>query len=89
MPAILPRRKLGRTGLDVTVMGFGSAPLGDIYEVLDDKTATAAVETAAQSGVMLFDTAPLYGQGSSEHRWPRSGDSRYLWAGLSMDGRIR
>ncbi|MFM9942130.1 MAG: aldo/keto reductase [Hyphomicrobiaceae bacterium] len=64
----LPRRKLGRTGLDVTVLGFGSAPLGDIYEVLDDATAIGAVEAAAQGGVTLFDTAPLYGQGSAEHR---------------------
>lgn len=64
----LPRRRLGRTGLEVTALGFGSAPLGDIYEVLDDRTAIDAVETAARSGVTLFDTAPLYGQGSAEHR---------------------
>ena len=64
----LPRRTLGRTGLEVTALGFGSAPLGDIYEVLDDRTAIAAVEAAAEGGVTLFDTAPLYGQGSAEHR---------------------
>ena len=64
----LPTRKLGRTGLDVTVLGFGAAPLGDIYEVLDDATAIATVEAAAAAGVTLFDAAPLYGQGSAEHR---------------------
>jgi D-threo-aldose 1-dehydrogenase len=64
----LPTRKLGRTDLDVTVLGFGSAPLGDIYEVLDDAKAIATVEAAAEAGVTLFDTAPLYGQGSAEHR---------------------
>lgn len=64
----LATRKLGRTGLDVTVLGFGAAPLGDIYEVLDDATAIATVETAANAGVTLFDAAPLYGQGSAEHR---------------------
>lgn len=64
----LPRRKLGRTGLEVTALGFGSAPLGDIYEVLDDATAIATVEMAAKFGVTLFDTAPFYGQGSAEHR---------------------
>ena len=64
----LPRRLLGRTGLEVTALGFGSAPLGDIYEVLDDATAISTVETAAALGVTLFDTAPLYGQGSAEHR---------------------
>jgi D-threo-aldose 1-dehydrogenase len=64
----LPTRKLGRTGLDVTVLGFGTAPLGDIYEVLDDATAIATVEAAAEAGITLFDAAPLYGQGSAEHR---------------------
>lgn len=64
----IPMRKLGKTGLDVTVLGFGAAPLGDIYEVLDDATAIATVETAAGAGVTLFDAAPLYGQGSAEHR---------------------
>ncbi len=64
----LPRRKLGRTGLTVSALGYGSAPIGDIYEVLDDKTAIASVEAAIDAGVTLFDTAPLYGQGSAEHR---------------------
>lgn len=64
----IARRRLGRTGLEVTALGFGSAPLGDIYEVLDDRIAIETVETAAKAGVNLFDTAPLYGQGSAEHR---------------------
>ncbi|MFV0295321.1 MAG: aldo/keto reductase [Hyphomicrobiaceae bacterium] len=64
----IPRRKLGRTGLEVSVLGFGSAPLGDIYEVLDDQTAIDTVQAAAEAGVTLFDTAPHYGQGSAEHR---------------------
>ena len=67
-PTGLPKRKLGRTGLEVTALGFGSAPLGDIYEVLDDRIAIETVETAAAAGVTMFDTAPLYGQGSAEHR---------------------
>ena len=65
----LPTRTLGRTGLTVTALGFGGAPLGDIYERLDDATAIATVEAAAEHGISLFDTAPLYGQGSSEHRF--------------------
>ena len=64
----LPTRKLGRTGFDVTVLGFGAAPLGDIYDVLDDATAIATGEAAAAAGATLFDAAPLYGQGSAEHR---------------------
>lgn len=65
----IPRRKLGRTGIEVSALGFGGAPLGDIYEVLDDATAIATVEAAASGGVTLFDVAPLYGQGIAEHRF--------------------
>jgi D-threo-aldose 1-dehydrogenase len=66
--AALSRRPLGRSGLSVTALGFGGAPLGDLYAPLDDGTAIAAVETAAAAGIALFDTAPLYGRGLSEHR---------------------
>lgn len=64
----LARRKLGRSALDVTTIGFGGAPLGDLYARLDDGLAIAAVETALVSGITLFDTSPLYGHGLSEHR---------------------
>lgn len=64
----LPTRTLGRTGLTVTALGLGTAPLGDIYEVLDDATAIATAEAAAKAGITLFDTAPFYGQGMAEHR---------------------
>ena len=64
----MPRRVLGRTGLDVSILGFGSAPLGDLYARLDDATAIAAVERAFELGINLVDTSPLYGHGLSEHR---------------------
>ena len=64
----LSKRRLGRTGLDVSVLGFGSAPIGDIYRRLDDVEAIGAVEAAVYAGITLFDTAPLYGQGLAEHR---------------------
>lgn len=68
MAAALPRRTLGRTGIEVPALGFGSAPLGDIYSVLDDAAAIGAVRAAYESGVALFDTAPHYGHGLAEHR---------------------
>src|SRR5690242_5886801 len=64
----LPGRRLGRSGLEVTAVGFGAAPLGDLYARLDDATAIAAVEAAYEAGIRLFDTSPLYGSGLSEHR---------------------
>jgi D-threo-aldose 1-dehydrogenase len=64
----MPRRVLGRTGLEVSVLGFGSAPLGDLYARLDDSTAIAAVDRAFELGINLLDSSPLYGHGLSEHR---------------------
>src|SRR6267378_2391994 len=64
----IPRRGLGRTGLEVSVLGFGTAPLGDLFAQLDDGAAIAAVERAFELGINLLDTSPLYGHGLSEHR---------------------
>jgi D-threo-aldose 1-dehydrogenase len=64
----LPRRKLGRTGLDVSILGFGTAPLGDLFARLDDAAAIAAAERAFALGVNLLDSSPLYGHGLAEHR---------------------
>ncbi|MCZ8122743.1 MAG: aldo/keto reductase [Magnetospirillum sp.] len=61
-------RPLGNTGIDVSILGFGGAPLGDLYARLDEVQAVGAVEAAARAGVTLFDTSPLYGHGMSELR---------------------
>jgi D-threo-aldose 1-dehydrogenase len=64
----LAPRPLGRSRLPVSTLGFGGAPLGDLYAHLDEATAVATVEAAITGGVTLFDTSPLYGHGLSEHR---------------------
>jgi D-threo-aldose 1-dehydrogenase len=64
----IPRRALGRTGLDVSVLGFGTAPLGDLYARLDDSIAIDAAERAFELGINLLDTSPHYGRGLAEHR---------------------
>jgi D-threo-aldose 1-dehydrogenase len=74
----LPTRPLGRSGLAVTPLGFGAAPLGDLYARLDEAQAVATVEAALAAGVTLIDTSPLYGHGLSEHR---------IGAGLRRAGR--
>lgn len=50
-------------------LGFGGAPLGNMFDVVDDATAEAALVAAWDSGVRYFDTAPHYGSGLSEHRF--------------------
>ncbi|MDR6869222.1 D-threo-aldose 1-dehydrogenase [Bosea sp. BE125] len=64
----IPSRTLGRSGLSVSTLGFGGAPLGDLYARLDEAQAVATVEAAIAGGVTLLDTSPLYGHGLSEHR---------------------
>jgi D-threo-aldose 1-dehydrogenase len=62
------RRQLGRTGLALTQLGMGTAPLGDLWERIPEERAQATVAAAWQSGVRYFDTAPWYGNTLAEHR---------------------
>ncbi|WP_376962828.1 aldo/keto reductase [Azospirillum sp. A26] len=64
----LPTRSLGRTGIAVSEIGFGAAPLGDLYGHLDEATAVGAAVAALSAGVTLLDTSPLYGHGLAEAR---------------------
>jgi D-threo-aldose 1-dehydrogenase len=64
-------RQLGSSPLNITILGLGGVPLGDNYAPLSDAQADATIATAYESGIRYFDTAPLYGQGQSEHRFGR------------------
>jgi D-threo-aldose 1-dehydrogenase len=65
------RRKLGRTGLVLTALGFGAAPIGNLYRALPDAEVDLLLERAWDAGLRYFDTAPLYGFGLSETRLGR------------------
>jgi D-threo-aldose 1-dehydrogenase len=52
----------------VTSFGLGAAPLANLYNPVPEADAVTTVQSAYQSGVRLFDTAPLYGLGLSEER---------------------
>ncbi|SQI33766.1 D-threo-aldose 1-dehydrogenase [Providencia alcalifaciens] len=49
-------------------IGFGGAPLGNMFRAIPDDEALAAVHEAWNLGIRYFDTAPLYGSGLSEIR---------------------
>ncbi|BBU30462.1 D-threo-aldose 1-dehydrogenase [Burkholderia sp. THE68] len=51
-----------------TLLGFGAAPLGNMFRNIPETEALATVEAAWKQGVRYFDTAPLYGAGLSEIR---------------------
>jgi D-threo-aldose 1-dehydrogenase len=66
------RRRLGRTDVELPELGLGCAPLGDLFELLDEDVADATLRAAWESGIRFFDTAPHYGAGLSEHRLGRA-----------------
>jgi D-threo-aldose 1-dehydrogenase len=63
-----PLRPLGHTGLRVTELGFGTAPLGNLFRPLPDAAVRETLAAAEQAGFGYYDTAPFYGFGLSERR---------------------
>jgi len=63
--------RLGNGGLTFTELGFGTAPLGNLYRAISDDEAHAVLTRAWELGVRYFDTAPLYGLGLAETRLNR------------------
>src|ERR1700728_4210261 len=68
----LARRRLGRTQVEVTQLGFGGAGLGDLFEVIPEAQAAATLQAAWDAGIRYYDTAPWYGLTQSEHRFGRA-----------------
>ena len=76
---LLPLRKLGTTGENVTMLGLGGYHVGWTTE----RDAQEVIETAIGGGIRFFDTAHNYGQGASEERYgkwlvPRYRDHVFL-----------
>jgi aryl-alcohol dehydrogenase-like predicted oxidoreductase len=59
-------RTLGRTGRDVSEIGFGAWQIGGDWGSVDEDAALATLHAAADAGVTFFDTADVYGDGRSE-----------------------
>jgi len=64
---LIATRKLGNTGMEVTVIGLGAWALGDeFWGAQDEAESRATVGRALELGCTLFDTADIYGDGRSE-----------------------
>lgn len=64
----LQTKALGRSGLQLTVLGLGGTAIGNMYAAMSENAAAATLEAAYRAGVRYYDTAPLYGHGLSELR---------------------
>jgi D-threo-aldose 1-dehydrogenase len=68
MAEVTARRRLGRTAVEVTELGFGGASIGELFVRVSEAEAYATIGAAWDAGVRYFDTAPWYGRGLSELR---------------------
>ena len=57
---------MGKTGLNVSIVGLGTWQLGADWGNVDPAQAQAILAAAAEAGVTFFDTADVYGDGRSE-----------------------
>jgi len=78
-------RPLGRTGLPISEVGFGAAPLGNLYAPVPDDEARSTLARAIDAGLAYIDTAPLYGFGLSERR---VGDAVRAAAGVLVSTKV-
>lgn len=75
----LPRRRVGRTALEVSEIGFGSAPIGNFRFNVSDDDAHGALCALWNAGGRYYDTSPFYGYGRAELRVGR------LLRGVALD----
>ncbi|WP_299837559.1 aldo/keto reductase [uncultured Jannaschia sp.] len=71
----------------LTRMGFGAAPLGNLYRAVSDADAQDALDAAWEAGIRYFDTAPQYGLGRSEMRVAEA-LSRFGREGLTLSTKV-
>lgn len=62
----MEKRTLGRTGLEVSVIGFGAMTIGGIFGPVDDAISNQALHAAIDAGINFIDTSDAYGAGHSE-----------------------
>lgn len=61
-------RTLGKTGLQISVLGFGVSPVGNVFEPVEESEAINALHFGIDNGINFFDVAPFYGDTLAETR---------------------
>ncbi len=67
----MEKRRLGRTGLKVSVLGYGAGAVGGLFTKGRPADQERAAARAIEAGINYFDTAALYGNGESERNLGR------------------
>lgn len=65
-------RAIRDTGVQVSTLGLGTGPLGNLFAPVDDQAAQSVISEALRRGITYLDTAPVYGLGLAEQRLGRS-----------------
>jgi L-galactose dehydrogenase len=69
-------RKIGKTNLQVSILGFGASPLGNEFGSIEAAEGERAVQLAIDHGINYFDVAPYYGRTLAETRLGKALESR-------------
>src|ERR1700761_3384297 len=73
---MLPKRKLGTQGLEVSALGLGCLGMSQSYGPADETESIATIHRAIDLGVTLFDTAEAYGPFKNEELLGRALEGR-------------
>src|SRR2546425_12363409 len=82
-------RKLGKTGLQVSALGFGTGAIGGLFVRGDRAEQQRAVARALEAGITYFDTAPSYGDGRSEENLGHALRALDAWDRVVVGTKVR
>src|SRR5688572_30849697 len=85
----MEQRDFGRTGLKVSVLGFGCGAVGGLLVRGDPAEQANAVRRALDAGITYFDTAPVYGDGRSEENLGRALAELNAWDRVVVGTKVR
>ena len=85
----MEERALGKTGLQVSALGFGTGAVGGLFVRGESGEQRRAIARALEAGVTYFDTAPSYGNGRSEENLGRVLSELDVWGDVVVGTKVR
>jgi L-galactose dehydrogenase/L-glyceraldehyde 3-phosphate reductase len=85
----MEQRALGKTGLQVSALGYGCGDIGGLMTKGDPGEQRGAVQRAIEAGVTYFDTAASYGRGRSEENLGRVLHELGAWGKVRVGTKVR